>query len=90
MQATLSCKTNTRSNTQMSADDNQPFVDMDTIRRRVATIKNRWSPETAAARAVEVRRRRESLEDLVLDLLTDISDSEESCDIREHGFNLVG
>lgn len=66
------------------------FLDMETIRRRVAKIKNRWSAETARSRAIEGARRRSELEDLVLDLLTDTRDSEESCNLEQHGFSLVG
>ncbi len=41
------------------------FVDMDTIRRRLAKIKNRWSPEMVRARALEGTRRRAELEALL-------------------------
>ena len=41
------------------------FVDMATIRQRVATIKKRWSPETAKARDIEGARRRFELEALL-------------------------
>ncbi len=68
----------------------QGFVDMETIRRRVARIKNEWSTETIQARAKEGARRREELESLLLDRLTDIRDSEETCDLSQHGFCLVG
>ena len=73
-----------------SAARDHDFVDMDTIRRRVATIKGAWSPETVRARAIEGERRRDELENLLLDLLTDTSGSEETCDLRQHGFCLVG
>ena len=69
---------------------NREFVDMETIRRRVARIKNSWTPETVHARAVEGVRRREQLESLVLDLLTDTSASDETCELKQHGFCLVG
>jgi len=45
------------------------FVDMSTIRQRVALIKNRWSPETVRARAIEGARRRVELEGLVANLM---------------------
>ncbi len=66
------------------------FLDLETIQRRVAAIKQSWSPETARARRLEGKRRREQLESLMLDLMTETSDSEESCDLAEHGFSLVG
>ncbi len=68
----------------------ESFVDLDTIRRRVANIKNRWTPEMTRARAIEGARRRSELEDLLLELLTDTSGSEEVCDLKSHGFSLVG
>ena len=68
----------------------EEFVDMETIRRRVAKIKNGWTLETVKARAIEGDRRRRELETLMLDLMTDPTDSEESCDIGLHGFSLVG
>lgn len=66
------------------------FIDMETIRRRVAKIKNQWSVETSRARALEGKRRRGELEQLVLELLTDTSESEEYFDLKENGFSLVG
>lgn len=66
------------------------FIDIETIRRRVAKIKNGWTADTVRARAVEGNRRRRELENLVLDLMTDTTESEESCDIGLHGFSLVG
>lgn len=44
------------------------FLDMATLRQRVASIKNRWSPETVRARAIEGARRRVELEGLVASL----------------------
>ena len=64
-------------------------LDLDTIRRRVAMIKSGWSEETARARAAEGQRRRNQLESFLLDLLTDVAGSEETCDLRDHGFSLV-
>ena len=66
------------------------FLDIETIRRRVAMIKNNWSEETAAARAAEGERRRQELQCMLLDLMTDVANSEESCDLRDYGFSLVG
>ncbi|MFN3190219.1 MAG: hypothetical protein ACE361_06810 [Aureliella sp.] len=74
-------------------DTNSPvnnFLDMKTIRQRVARIKRGWSPETAKARSAEGQRRRRELEDMVLDLICDVDGSEESCDLESHGFSLVG
>ncbi|MEM7478949.1 MAG: hypothetical protein AAF483_28535 [Planctomycetota bacterium] len=65
-------------------------LDIETIRSRVADIKAEWSPEEAQARAIEGARRRAELQNLMLELLCDVSDSEESCDLVEHGFSLVG
>jgi hypothetical protein len=66
------------------------FLDMATIRRRVARIKNGWNEETARARATEGARRRRELEELLIGHLCDVGDSEESCDLRKSGFSLVG
>jgi hypothetical protein len=49
--------------------DSANFLDMATIRQRVASIKNRWSPETVRARAIEGARRRVELEGLVAGLI---------------------
>lgn len=68
----------------------EEFIDIETVRRRVAKIKNGWTSDTVRARATEGDRRRRELESLILDLMTDTSDSEESCDIGLHGFSLVG
>ena len=66
------------------------FLDINTIQQRVAAIKRGWSPEVRRARTIEGKRRREALESLVLDQLTDTSASEESCDLADFGFSLVG
>ncbi len=70
------------------------FLDMETIRRRVSHIKQRWSPEIARARATEGARRRVELEDLVLELLGQDTDSSDSSDAESqddrHGLSLVG
>ncbi|MCR9296628.1 MAG: hypothetical protein NXI32_28285 [bacterium] len=65
-------------------------LDLETIRRRVAKIKRGWSPETARARAIEGHRRRRELEDMLLMQMCDVEDSEETCDLNEYGFSLVG
>ncbi|MCA9126077.1 MAG: hypothetical protein KDB22_03290 [Planctomycetales bacterium] len=51
--------------------ENASFIPMEVIRRRVARIKNRWTPEIANSRAAEGRRRREELECLLSDLLAE-------------------
>lgn len=66
------------------------FLDLETIRRRVARIKNSWSPDTIRARSREGDRRRRELETLVLDVITDTSDSEEYCSLETSNFSLVG
>lgn len=66
------------------------FLDLETIRRRVVKIQNGWTEDTARARAIEGARRRRILEDIYLDLLCDTDGSEESCDLEQHGFSLVG
>lgn len=68
----------------------EKFVDMATIRRRVAKIKNSWTPEVATARAKEGDRRRRELENIVLDLITDTSGSEEYVPVEQASFSLVG
>ena len=65
-------------------------LDIETIRNRVADIKAEWSPEEAKARAVEGTRRRAELQNILLELLCDVEGSEETCDLAEHGFSLVG
>ena len=78
----------TETQTQNRNDESQ-ILDIATIRRRVAMIKSGWSEETARARAAEGQRRRNQLESFLLDLLTDVAGSEETCDLRDHGFSLV-
>ena len=78
------------SNINGSHGEERGFLEMETIRRRVAKIKSTWSPETAKARAIEGARRRRELEDVLLSHLCDIGDSEECCDLQKHGFSLVG
>ncbi len=72
-------------------------LDMQTIRRRVANIKNHWSPEVAQARAAEGIRRRRELDALVEGLLSDLRDNdlvntEEFGDLAQaaHGLTLIG
>ena len=72
---------------QDQAVSTEQFVDMATIRRRIATIKNRWSPETIRARALEGARRRSELQALLADLL-DEQAADEARD--DSGFSLVG
>lgn len=54
---------------ELGGEPNHNFLDMATIRQRVALIKNRWSPETVRARAIEGARRRVELEGLVANLM---------------------
>lgn len=84
--ATLHAKQNDRKN-DLTAKSEAEFLDMATIRRRLAKIKNCWSPETARARAIEGARRREQLEILLGDLMEDRND-DRPCE--DHGFSLVG
>ncbi|MFK7735956.1 MAG: hypothetical protein AB8B50_08015 [Pirellulaceae bacterium] len=78
-------------NSRPDSDSVNPrFLDINTIRRRVAAIKQGWSPETVKARSTEGARRRHVLEDLILERLCDTSDSEVSCDVDEPEFSLVG
>ena len=70
-------------------ENSNDFVDIDTIRRRVAMIKSRWTPEVARARASEGARRRSEFDRLVTALLLEANEScEESQDT--HGLSLVG
>lgn len=46
-------------------------LDLDTIRQRVAAIKQNWTAAEVRARAVEGRQRRKQLEDLVRQLERD-------------------
>jgi len=66
------------------------FIDIGTIRRRVAKVKNRWSAETTRSRAIEGTRRRDELEALLMDYICDTEESEECLDLKQHGFSLVG
>ena len=78
---------------QTNTDRNDPserFLDMATIRRRVAKIKNSWTAETAQARSQEGERRRRELEAIILDLMTDTADSEEYVPVEQASFSLVG
>lgn len=72
------------------SENTSKFLDINTIRSRVKRIKAGWNPDIAKARAIEGARRRQELEEIFLDILCDVSDSEESCDLAEHGFSLVG
>jgi len=56
-------------NLMVEGDSATNFLDIATIRQRVASIKNRWSPETVRARAIEGARRRVELEGLVASLV---------------------
>ena len=77
--------------TKVPARATIPMVlDMKTIRNRVAAIKASWSHETAKSRAAEGAKRREDLENMLLELMCDIEDSEGSCDLEECGSSLVG
>ncbi|MEZ6135283.1 MAG: hypothetical protein R3C53_10270 [Pirellulaceae bacterium] len=66
----------------------QQFIDMETIRRRVAKIKNRWSPETAKARAIEGVRRRADLEALLSEIAEEL-ECENEAELAG-SFGLVG
>ncbi len=54
--------------------DSNSDLDLQTIRRRVAKIKNSWTPEVAHARAAEGKRRRRELDSLVETLLQEMRD----------------
>lgn len=75
---------------EVSEAESEAFLPLETIRQRVAAIKGSWTAEQAKARAIEGVRRRRELEDLFLELLCDTEGSEETCDLSEHGFSLVG
>lgn len=81
-------KEESTTNNQTTTPDN--FLDMATIRSRVARIKASWTPETKRARAKEGERRRRELESIVLDLITDTSGSEEYVPVEQASFSLVG
>mgnify|MGYP001361035098 CR=1 FL=1 len=69
-------------------------LDMLTIRRRVAKIKSRWTPEETQARASEGTRRRRELDALVIELMGDYRDEQlrgdAACCDDSHGLTLVG
>jgi hypothetical protein len=65
--------------------EDERFVDAETIRRRVAKIKNSWDAETARARAIEGARRRGELA-AMFDGLEDV-DMQVA---NHHNFSLVG
>jgi hypothetical protein len=83
--ATLQTSSNDRKS-DLTAKSEAEFLDMATIRRRLAKIKNCWSAETARARAIEGARRRAQLETLVADFSGEADDN--ACE--DHGFSLVG
>ncbi len=64
--------------------EGEGLLDLATIRRRVALIKNRWSAETVRARAIEGARRRIELEGLVANVLAHDNDDVEGeeCGLR--------
>ena len=69
----------------------EDYLDIDTIRRRVAKIKNTWSEATATSRAIEGLRRRAELAAMMEDLLDDdLTGDDLSGDDRESTFSLVG
>ena len=61
-------ETTTLDSTTQGNHQSETFIDMETIRRRVAKIKNQWTPEVARARASEGLRRRAELESLLVEL----------------------
>lgn len=67
-------------------------LDLRTIRRRVAKIKQSWSPEIAQARAAEGARRRRELDALVNQWLgerrEDGANNQRSSD--RHSLSLIG
>ena len=69
-------------------------LDLATIRRRVAGIKSRWTPEIAQARASEGARRRKELDALLGELLLNYPQVEGDDDAAScqdtHGLSLVG
>jgi hypothetical protein len=65
-------------------------LDMLTIRRRVAQIKNKWTPEVAQARAAEGARRRRELDAMVSQLLGDLRDDRREQEADSHGLTLIG
>lgn len=79
---------------QTKRQETNSQLDLLTIRRRVAKIKNNWTPEVAHARALEGKRRRRELDALVEGLLKEMSQDflGEAADLSEqsHGLTLVG
>ncbi|MCA9133034.1 MAG: hypothetical protein KDA45_07755 [Planctomycetales bacterium] len=68
-------------------------LDLATIRRRVASIKKRWTPETARARAIEGARRRQELDALLGGFWEQPSTyaADAPCEAKDkHGLSLVG
>jgi hypothetical protein len=69
-------------------------LDLETIRRRVADIKQHWTPEIAQARALEGARRRRALDALVTELIISgaLGDAAEQMVDEEcgHDLSLVG
>jgi len=65
-------------------------LDMLTIRRRVAQIKNKWTPEVSQARAAEGARRRRELDAMVAQLLGDLRDHRPEQNFDAHGLSLIG
>lgn len=64
------------------------FVPIAEIHRRVAKIKQRWSPEIAQARAAEGERRRGELESLLAELELGLAAADQ--DAEECEFSIVG
>ena len=58
---------------------NNDELDIATIRRRVDSIKQKWSPETVRARAIEGARRRSELAALVANAFEDEWGYSENC-----------
>lgn len=80
---------------QTTRDISATELDMATIRRRVAQIKQRWTPEVAQARAAEGARRRRELDMLVNQLLHEFRGEEfgnegSGSERDSHGLTLVG
>lgn len=80
---------------QTTRDISATELDMATIRRRVAQIKQRWTPEVAQARAAEGVRRRRELDAMVSQLLHELHDQEHGIEgigseSDSHGLTLVG
>ncbi len=80
---------------QTTRDISATELDMATIRRRVAQIKQRWTPEIAQARAAEGARRRRELDAMVNQLLHELHDQEHGIEgigseSDSHGLTLVG